>query len=226
MALTVLLLALPSASRMHADERSAHVEPELAAPQLQGWAWRAEPLASWRPAFANAAATLHGRYEPERGGDAIGVYIGYYRDQRPGRQLVTSVNGLVDGEASGNWSRTGSARASLDAGAGATDWRVAELRGEALSQVSGGGSLAPRLRVWQVYWINGHAFTSDWQAKLYGAWCKLQGRGDDAAVVLVYADKDGAGPDDARLRAFLSAHWRTFHTALSGVRDRGMLRQP
>lgn len=221
-----LLLALPSVLRMHANERSAHGEPELVAPQLQGWAWRAEPHSSWRPAFANAAATLHGRYEPDRGGDAIGVYIGYYRDQRPGRQLVTSVNGLVDGEASGNWSRTGSARASLDADAGAKDWRVAELRGEALSQVSGGGSLAPRLRVWQVYWINGHAFTSDWQAKLYGAWCKLQGRGDDAAVVLVYADKDGAGPDDARLRAFLSAHWRTFHTALSGVRDRGMLRQP
>jgi EpsI family protein len=224
MALTVLLLALPLALRMHADERSAHGEPELAAPQLQGWAWRAEPLASWRPAFANAAATLHGRYEPERGGDAIGVYIGYYRDQRPGRQLVTSINGLVDGESDHNWSRTALARASLDAKDSPLDWRVTELRGQALSHVSGGGSLAPRLRVWQVYWINGRPFTSDWQAKLYGVWRKLQGGGDDAAVLLVYADKDGAGPDDTRLRAFLSAHWRTFDTALSEVRDRGAMR--
>ncbi|MFG6439508.1 exosortase A [Roseateles sp. LKC17W] len=225
-AATVLLLVLPSVLRMHADERSAHGEPELVVPQLPGWAWRAEPLASWRPAFANAAATLHGRYEPEAGGDAIGVYIGYYRDQRPGRQLVTSVNSLVDVETDRDWSRTLSTLAVLDTDAGRLGWRVGELRGQALSQVSGGGSLAPRLRVWQIYWINGRPFTSDWQAKLYGAWRKLQGQGDDAAVLLVYAEKDGAGPDEMRLRAFLSAHWRTFDTALSGVRDRGAARQP
>ncbi len=223
---TVLLLALPQVLRTHADDGGAHGEPELAVPSLSGWSWRAEPLSSWRPAFSNAAATLHGRYEPEQGGGAIGVFIGYYRDQRPGRQLVTSVNGVVNNELDHEWSRTASARAVLDTDAGALDWRVAELRGQALSQVSGGGSLAPRLRVWQIYWIDGRPFTSDWQAKLYGAWRKLQGHGDDAAVLLVYADKEGAGPDDMRLRAFLAAHWRTLDTALSGVRAQGVARKP
>ncbi|HEU6453992.1 MAG TPA: EpsI family protein, partial [Roseateles sp.] len=101
----------------------------------------------------------------------------------------------------------------------------AELRGQALDQVSGDGSRAPRLRVWQTYWINGQPFVSDWQAKLYGAWRSLLGQGDDAAVVIVYVDKSSAGADDAVLREFLRAHWTAVDTALRGVRDRDAARQ-
>ena len=99
-------------------------------------------------------------------------------------------------------------------------WRTAELRGQPLSAVSGDGSSAPRLRIWQTYWINGKPFASDWQAKLYGAVLSLLGRGDDAAVVIVYVDKPAAGPDDQWLRDFLRANWATLDTALRGVRDR------
>ncbi|MHC5840079.1 exosortase-associated EpsI family protein, partial [Streptococcus pyogenes] len=57
------------------------------------------------------------------------------------------------------------------------------------------------------------------QAKLYGAWQMLLGQGDDAAVVLVYANKADAGPDDAYLRDFLRSHWGALDTSLRGVRD-------
>ena len=217
----LLLTALPTAMRAQAARSGAHGDPSLAAPQLPGWTWSADALSSWTPHFKNPKAALHGRLEPAAGGAPVGIYIGYYRDQRYGRQLVTSVNQIVDDEEDKEWSRTAAGQVEVDGLA----WRTGELRGQALNQVSGGGGTAPRLRVWQIYWINGRPFISDWQAKLYGAWQSLQGHGDDAAVILVYADKAGAGPDDARLREFVHAHWASLDTALRGVRDRDAARQ-
>jgi len=219
--LALLLLALPPALRMQIEHAGSHAEPVLAAPALPGWVWQAEPVTTWQPNFQNPAAVLHGRFVPDAGGPAIGLYVGYYRDQRQGRQLVTSVNRLANDSAEQGWSQTASGQTVLDANA----WRTGELRGQVLSQVAGGGDSALRLRVWQVYWINGRPFISDWQAKLYGAWQSLLGEGDDAAVVLVYADKAAAGADDAALRDFLRANWRTLDTALRGVRDRDVARQ-
>lgn len=210
------LVALPSGLRAQAERAGAHGMPSLTAPALAGEAWAAEPLTDWSPHFHNSAASLHGRFTPAAGGQPVGVFIGYYRDQSHGRQLVTSVNDVIDDEDGKGWSRTASGRAEVDGHA----WRTAELRGQALSQVSGGGSTAPRLRVWQLYWINGRPFTSDWQAKLYGAWQGLMGQGDDAAIIIVYADKADAGRDDALLRDFLSRHWAELDIALRGVRDR------
>jgi EpsI family protein len=131
-----------------------------------------------------------------------------------------SVNQYVNDETDKDWSQTARGQAMLDATPSPLPWRTAELRGQALGAVSGDGSGAPRLRVWQTYWINGRPFVSDWQAKLYGAWQSLLGHGDDAAVVIVYADKATVGADDARLRDFLRANWATLDTALRGVRDR------
>ncbi|MBV8033999.1 exosortase A [Roseateles sp.] len=221
LALAWLLLALPIAMRAQAERAGAHGEPQLAAPALPGWTWAAEPLSTWQPHFMHPAASLHGRMEPAAGGAPVGVYIGYYRDQRYGRQLVTSVNALVSDEDAKEWSRSASGLDSV----GAQAWRTAELRGQALHQIVGAGEQAPRLRAWQIYWINGRPFISDWQAKLYGAWQSLLGHGDDAAVVVVYADKSAAGPDDALLREFLHQHWARLDTALRDVRDRDLARQ-
>ncbi len=220
-----LLLAAPWMLRSQAEHAVIRGEPAVTAPALAAWTWRNEPMTSWHPFFQGPAAVLHGRYEPDAGGPAVGVYVGYYRDQKYGRQLVTSVNRFVDGEAEKDWSQTASGGAVLDLPAGAMPWRTGELRGQALAQVSGDGSRAPRLRVWQTYWINGRPFVSDWQAKLYGALQRMLGRGDDAAVVLVYVDKAAAGAEDALLKDFLRTHWGALDTALRGVRDRDAARQ-
>jgi exosortase A len=222
----LLLAVLPSQLRAQAQRSGAHGEPLLDVPKLPGWSWQAEPLNSWQPHFENPAAVLQGRFVPEAGGPAIGLYIGYYRDQHFGRQLVTSVNQWVYSETDKDWAQTASGEAMLDAPAGPLPWRTGELRGQELGQVSGDGSRAPRVRVWQVYWINGRPLVSDWQAKLHGALQSLLGRGDDAAVVLVYADKATAGADDALIRGFLSRNWPALDTALRGVRDRDVTRKP
>jgi exosortase A len=219
--LALLMLALPPALHMQAERAGSHAEPVLAAPALPGWTWQAESLTSWRPSFESPAAALHGRFVSEAGGPAVGLYVGYYRDQRQGRQLVTSVNRLANDDADKGWTQTASGQTVLNG----QPWRTGELRGQALSRVVGGGSEAPRLRVWQVYWINGRPSISDWQAKLLGAWQSLLGQGDDAAVVLVYADKAAVGADDALLRDFLRVHWVALDNSLRAVRDRDAERQ-
>nr|WP_255719716.1 exosortase A [Pelomonas sp. P8] len=217
-ALSIALMAVPAVLHQQSARGVLPGRPVLAAPALPGWQWQDGPLSAWEPAFSGAAAVLHGRFEPVDGGAPVGVYIGYYRQQRPGHQLITSVNQLVaGGEGETSWALTVAGSAELKNG---QPWRTAELRGQALSRVAAGGDLAPRLRVWQTYWINGRLMTSDWQAKLRGVWGRLLEQGDDAAVLIVYADKAAAGADDARLRAFLHQHGAALDAALAQTRDR------
>lgn len=220
-----LLLAVPPVVRLQTQRAGAHGEPVLAPPALSGWAWQAEPISNWAPNFENPAASVHGRFVPASGGAPVGMYVGYYRDQHYGRQLVTSVNQIVNAEVAKDWAQTSAGTGRVALPDGELAWRTAELRGQALSRVSGGGNEAPRLRVWQIYWVNGQPLASDWQAKLHGAWQSLLGRGDDAAVVMIYADKEAAGPDDARLKDFIRTHWGALDTALRGVRDRDSARK-
>lgn len=220
-AAALLVLAWPLGLRSQIDHARSHAEPLLAAPDLPGWTWSGQPLSSWEPHFLNPAATLHGQLQPAAGGAPLGLYVAYYRNQRYGRQLVTSVNVLVDDGEDPSWSRSAVGQSEQDGQA----WRTTELRGQALNAVVGSGQDAPRLRVWHAYWINGRLFTRDWEAKLHGVWQTLSGHGDDGAVVILYADKRAAGPDDAQLRAFLHQHWAQLDTALRGVRERNVTSQ-
>ena len=49
-----------------------------------------------------------------------------------------------------------------------------------------------RLVVWQWYWIDGKLTASDIEAKLLTAIARLRGRGDDSAVIILYAHKESA----------------------------------
>jgi EpsI family protein len=214
------MVAAPSFLRGHTDFGHLPGAPVLTAEPVPGWTWVPQPMTSWQPHFQNAAATLHGQYQRADGATTVGVYVGYYRDQRPGRQLVTSVNAIVQ-DGHGSWSRTASSTTQAD---GQT-WRTAELRGLALQDIVAGVQAVPRLRVWSTSWIDGRLITSDWQAKLYGVWQTLSGRGDDGAVVILYVDKAAAGADDATLRDFLHTAWPRIDTALRDVRARNVTPQ-
>ena len=63
-----------------------------------------------------------------------------------------------------------------------------------------------RLRVWRCYWVDGRWVAGDIAAKLWGAWSRLAGHGDESAVMMVAAEdgQDGAEVDQ-RLTAFLAA---------------------
>jgi len=92
--------------------------------------------------------------------------------------------------------------------------RTAELRGASLL----GSQQQDRLLVWHVYWINGSWTASDSVAKLYGALYRLLGRGDDAAVVMVYAPKGQAGEGEAALAAFMQANGAAIAAVLHQTR--------
>lgn len=213
------LLVLPQAARLRMDGAVVQQPPQMMAPVLPGWTWHAQPLTDWQPGYAGARGVLHGYFESAQG-ERVGLYIGYYRNQQPGQQLITSVNQLVTEEEGQVWAVTARGSQALALPGGEQHWRTADLRGQGLSTLSG-GQRTPRLRVWSQYWINGHLTTSDWRAKLLGAWERLQGQGDDAALLVVYADKTDAGGEDALLERFLRQHWGAVDTDLRGMQASG-----
>jgi exosortase A len=218
---SLVLVAAPALLRGHTEFGHLPGAPVLAEPVVPGWGWTPRPMTTWQPHFVNPAATLHGQYDRADGTATVGLYVGYYRDQRPGRQLVTSVNVLAQDGGENSWSRTAAGMTQADGQA----WRTADLRGQSLHDIIGSGEQTPRLRVWHAYWIDGRWITSEWQAKLWGVWQTITGRGDDGAVVILYTAKAAAGPDDGLLREFLHSAGPQIDTALRDVRARNVTPQ-
>jgi EpsI family protein len=71
------------------------------------------------------------------------------------------------------------------------------------TQLRGPGNT--RLVVWQWYWVNGQWTSSDALVKAYTALSRLSGKGDDSAVIVLYAPQGQAGEGDAALADFARA---------------------
>jgi EpsI family protein len=110
-----------------------------------------------------------------------GLFIGYYRNQDQQHKLVSSTNVLVTSD-DPLWASVGSGKREIIVQP-ADDSRFARpLRaGDA------------RVLVWQWYWVNGRWTASDALAKAYTAWSRLTGKGDDSAVIILYALQIQAG---------------------------------
>jgi EpsI family protein len=103
-------------------------------------------------------------------------------------------------------------------GGAAVAWRSAVLRGANDPAITN----APRLRVWQLYWVDGQALTSDARAKLRLAFSRLMGRGDDGAVVLLYTDLPANGQTaeaDALLARYAKDHFQALSQSLQAARS-------
>jgi exosortase A len=188
-----------------------HSAPVLAVPALSGVTVVADTaLPPWAPAFSNPSATVERRFA--MGDRAVGLYIGYYRGQGPHRKLVSSANALVRSDAPA-WVVTESGRRSIDLGQGDLVVRTSRLRRHLNS------SDGTRLAVWQTYWVDGRFEPSDARAKAWGGWQRLRGRGDDGAVLIVYALEQGPGEADAVLEAFLRQNLAAIDTQLKKTRD-------
>jgi EpsI family protein len=177
--------------------------PQLALPAQAGaWTASTEVLTRWEPAYSNAVATATRTYRS--GEAAVGLRVGYYRDQGYDRKLVTSTNNLVDAESHGEWAQTARGGTAINLPAGVMALQTADLRGSP----EPGSPSAQRLRVWHLYWIGGHYTTSDVRARLSLAVNRLLGRGDDAAVLFFYTPVLGSGSTaaaDATLERFVTA---------------------
>ncbi len=186
----------------------ALVAPDLAS---QGWVLANEPVAAFKPAFDNSAAEKQFTYlQPS--GAKIGLYAAYYRHQGYDSKLISSNNVLVKSNDKA-WSRVGNATIM----ANGLTWRTSDLREASLAD----GSDSHRLRAWEVYWINGHWTTSDWQAKVFGVLGQLAGQGDDAAVLVLYTNKVGAGQDDEALGRFMRDNGGALDAWFAGIRNAG-----
>jgi EpsI family protein len=60
-----------------------------------------------------------------------------------------------------------------------------------------------QLLVWQWYWVNGLWTSSDFMAKLYTAYSRIIGHGDDSAVVIVYTLKKSTEATSSILEDFV-----------------------
>lgn len=168
-------------------------------PSIEGWA-PTSPISSWEPSYANPSVEMNTAYA--QNDKRVGLYVAYYRNQDFEHKLVTSTNVLVT-STNKEWSM-------IDAGQRQIE--PAQLSARAAEIVSKTLHSDNRLTVWYWYWINGHLTSNEIVAKLYTAFSQLTGRGDDSAVIVVYAPKETA---DESLPAFVGALAPVIHQQLS-----------
>jgi len=145
----------------------------LANPQPES-GWMIDPAATldWRPRYIGAAASSFEVYRKD--GRAVALYIGYYRNQRAGAELVNSIN-RVDPP---SWRNVGAASRTETFGE-AVELRETHLR-----------SGSTRLLVWEWYRIGRTELINPYIAKAVLARDRLLGRSDDSAVIIVAAQYD------------------------------------
>jgi len=161
-----------AAARLEAA--GAYGPPALQAPLAAGnWQPVAGRLTDWTPRFLSPSAQTNQAYGKET--SRVGLYVGYYRNQRPDAQLITSHNTLVPSTDRG-WRNIGESHRTLVFDQGDLSLTEAKLR-----------SRSTNLLVWQWYSVDGRYVVNPYWAKLLQAQSRLLGRGDDGAVVIVYA---------------------------------------
>jgi len=203
----VAAMVWPLGSRL-IERSDASSLPALSAPASIG-EWRAAEggLTAWRPQFQNPSAQLH---ETLRAGDRkVGLYVGYYRNQSSDTKLVSSENALTK-TAERDWAQVARGSQTLDVGGHSVDARTAEIT----------GPRNERLVAWHFYWVDGKLTASDAVAKAYTALGRLTGRGDDGAVIVVYADKERPGEAEASLADFIRDAGPAIEAMLADTRAR------
>ncbi len=207
------IVALPVLANSFILRREAAAPVTLELPAQAG-SWRQQPqlLTDWKPAFENPSAQTISAYK--RDGAAVGVYVGYYRNQNYTRKLVSSSNVLVISEDKA-WTQVRSGATEVRLAGEVVRARSAELRALRIAS----GAADERLLVWHWYWINGRLTSSDRQAKLLTAWSRLTGAGDDSAVVMLYAPKGAADGGERALAAFAAEAGGAIDLALRQAKE-------
>ncbi len=185
----------------------------MALPAKEGWSVVDGATPPFEPSFENPSAQSNRIYS--RGGQQVGVYVAYYRDQNYQRKLVSSNNVLVRSTDT-QWSVSSAGRRVVAMGGRDIQLKTAELRRLPLESAESGS----RLVVWQMYWINGTLTSSDYLAKVYSSVFRLFGMGDESAVVVVYAPQARGEDAGTVLREFLGLHFGSLDASLKDTARR------
>lgn len=200
LALMVLVTAVPHWVTYSLQNSQALSTPPQLMPlrPVDGWQLAA-PWVEWKPAFENPSAESQQMFSSN--GKTVGLYIGFYRNQNYEHKLVSSNNQLVTSKDL-RWAQVASGRHVVDLDHNKLMVRTAFLQGRGIP----GTTDEQRLAVWQFYWINGKWIADDYLAKIWGAVYRLMGRGDDSAVVLIYAPRAEAGSGPPALEVFVKSN--------------------
>jgi exosortase A len=168
---------------------------------IDGWQPTPSALKDWRPRFGDYAASTQETFE--NGGQLAGLFLAYYRNQDQQHKMVSSMNVLVTND-DPVWAKVAGGTREISFNQQALPVSTTQLRGP-------GGT---RLVVWQWYWVNGQWTSSDALVKVYTALSRLTGKGDDSAVIVLYAPQGQAGEGDAVLADFARAAGPAVSSAL------------
>lgn len=214
--LAFVLVCLPYAWFQRLEHSMASGAPELHKPVSTSSKWSVQATLNPRLQPVYEAPAAESQWVFRQGGQEVGVYAAYYRHQGYASKLISSNNELVTSK-DRQWAAVG--QASVRLSDPALDLRSTELRALSAEAVQANS----RLLVWQIYWINGQALSSDWQAKVVGALYRLLGRGDDAAVMVFYTDKGEGGAGERLLQAFVKENWSALDATLRQTRDHSVV---
>ncbi|WP_229445486.1 exosortase A [Massilia sp. Leaf139] len=161
--------------------------------------------AAWKPEFLAPDAALGGRYTAA--GAPIHLNVLYYRNQGPGKRLISSVNRVDNRDA--KFQQVGSSGRLEEIGGRKLALRETRVKGP------DGNYL-----VWHWTWVDGQFIANDYLGKLRQAQAKLMMHGDDGAALMV-ATPVGEQADTARaaLRTFLAANLAPLQATLEAARE-------
>lgn len=145
--------------------------------EAEGWRRTAYQGLDWRPVYPGVSDETLARYA--RGADTVDIYVGRYRSQRQGSELVSWSNSL----AGGGWEDLGERLpATLT-----VDGRPLAVRYVRLAQPG-------RQRiVFYWYWVNEVTVSSDTMAKLEMTKARLSGGDRESAVIALATDGNDLG---------------------------------
>jgi exosortase A len=154
--------------------------------------WQDAPVAGgdWAPELVAPAAVDVQAFV--RDGNPVDVYLGVYRGQKQGSELVNTLNQIVRSD-SKQWRLIESGTLEVRLNGDKTQVKTAVVRG-----ASG------QFLIWHWYWLAGHSTSSDIRAKVQLALQRLTGASDTAAWVAVYTPVgDDVSASARRLNGFV-----------------------
>ena len=209
-ALLAVLVVLAAAVAWGLDASRSGADPRLS-PWTEPLAWAKstpEDL-GWAPKMPNPRASLAESYAGTQG-QAVNLYLGYARRQDDDHKLVSGWNLLI-GASDIAWNQPGWTRLGVETADGTWSMERSEL-------VSRTGS-ARRLIVWRSYWIDDQWVVNPVEAKWLTLRQRLLGRGDDGAMLILYADASTQGGADAALQSFVKDNLPLIEHQLRRVRS-------
>jgi exosortase A len=185
--------------------------PVLEPPKIfnSGWIISSVKLNNFKSGFIAPSAEISETYNKKSSN--VGVHIAYYRGQNYEKKLVNPNNFLIDASDK-VWSKSSTERYVINFSDVVLPVKLRRWNYTGVTN----SSIDHRLQEWQFYWVNDSFVAGDYQAKIYGALQRLLGRGDDSAVITLYAVDDESAK--IALENFLENNYLEIKTLLENVR--------